>query len=74
MDVYGFGIDFYQIWYVFNLLKQIFGAIVHGFKLFFLLSIWNLSGYKINFRELVFKGLIQINILGVLDAFQFNAL
>ena len=27
-----------------------------------------------DFRELVFKGLIQINILGVLDAFQFNAL
>ena len=57
MDVYGFGIDFCQIWYVFNLLKQVLGPFFMVLGLFFHFYFWTRNGSKMGFRPLVFKGL-----------------
>ena len=61
MDVYSFGIDFCQIWYVFNLLKQVLGPFFMVLDLFFHFYFWTRNGSKMGFRPLVFKGLKQDN-------------
>ena len=57
VDVYSFGIDFCQIWYVFNLLKQVLGPFFMVLDLFFHFYFWTRNGSKMGFRPLVFKGL-----------------
>jgi len=60
VDVYSFGIDFCQIWYVFNLLKQVLGPFFMVLDLFFHFYFWTRNGSKMGFRPLVFKGLIRM--------------
>jgi len=55
VDVYSFGIDFCQIWYVFNLLKQVLGPFFMVLDLFFHFYFWTRNGSKMGFRPLVFN-------------------
>ena len=45
MDFYGFGIDFYQIWYVFNLPIQVLGPFFMVLGLFF--SLFRLDLFRV---------------------------
>ena len=63
MDVYSFGIDFCQIWYVFNLLKQVLGPFFMVLDLFFHFYFWTRNGSKMGFCPLVFRGLKFISNL-----------
>jgi len=62
VDVYSFGIDFCQIWYVFNLLKQVLGPFFMVLDLFFHFYFWTRNGSKMGFRPLVFKGLNKTTV------------
>ena len=57
MDFYGFGIDFYQIWDVFNLYKPVLGAFFDVSTHFHVFYVWTRNGSKMRFQNLVFKGL-----------------
>ena len=56
MDVYSFGIDFCQIWYVFNLLKQVLGPFFMVLDLFFTFTFGPGTGPKWAFARWYLKG------------------
>ena len=60
VDFYGFGIDFYQIWDVFNLYKPVLGAFFDVSTHFHVFYVWTRNGPKMRFQNMVLKGLIWL--------------
>ena len=63
MDFYGFGIDFYQIWDVFNLYKPVLGAFFDVSTHFHVFYVWTRNGSKMRFQNMVFKGLRSLRFV-----------
>ena len=54
VDFYAFGIDFYQIWSLFNLFSPVWGPFFMVSRHLHVFHIWTRNGFSIDFQVLVF--------------------